>query len=186
MEGVNMRRPFTIILTTIALIAAGAGTASAARSATPADPPPPIGHGGWVFQPAGPVDIPAGRVCDFGVHLEPLVNEVRVKVVQTYPDGSPEQALADGALIYQVVNAESGQSMTADASGRAVFEFFTDGSALWRVVGPILAGLSEGASNLPRGLFIIDGVYTVGFSPTNFITVTLTNGSVHNLCDDLA
>ena len=176
----------TTVLTTVAVLVGGAGAADAAvNPSSLTEPRPPIGRGGWEPDPAGPVDVAAGRLCDFAVHLDPIVNEVRVKVVQTYPDGSPKQALADGDLIYQVTNAGTGQSLQADAGGRAVFEFGTDGSMVWRVVGPVLAGLSEGSSNLPRGLYAIDGVYTIEFSPTGFKTITLTHGSVHNLCDDL-
>jgi hypothetical protein len=182
----HMRRIVTALLTTVVVLLGGAGAAGAAVGpADRADTPPPIGLGGWEPDPAGPVDVAAGRFCDFALHLDPTVNEVRVKVVQTYPDGSPKQALADGDLIYQVTNVDTGQSVTADASGRAVFEFGTDGSVLWRVVGPIIAGLAEGSSNLPRGLYTIDGVYTVAFSPTGFKTITLTHGTVHNICDDL-
>jgi hypothetical protein len=159
------------------------GAANAASN-TP-DPPPPIGLGGWEPDPAAPFNAVAGRFCDFAMHFDPLVNEVRIKVVQTYPDGSPKQALADGDLIYRITNTQTGSSLVADASGRAIFEFATDGSVLWRVVGPILAGFADGSSNLPRGLYAIDGVYTIAFSPTGFKTVTMTHGTVHNLCGDL-
>jgi hypothetical protein len=176
----NVRRILLSLFTTTAVLLGGAGAATAS------DPPPPIGHGGWEPDPAASFDAAAGRFCDFAMHFDPLVNEVRIKVVQTYPDGSPQQALADGDLIYRVTNSETGASLVADASGRAVFEYGTDGSVLWRVVGPILAGLADGSSDLPRGLYAIDGVYTVSFSPTGFKTITMTHGTVHNLCTDLA
>ena len=182
----HMRRIVTTLLATVVVLLGGAGAAAAAAGPSDrSDPPPPIGLGGWEPDPAGPVDVAAGRFCAFALHLDPIVNEVRVKVVQTYPDGSPKQALADGDLIYQVTNTDTGRTVQADASGRAVFEFGTDGSVLWRVVGPVIAGLAEGSSNLARGLYTIDGVYTVEFSPTGFKTITLTHGTIHNLCDDL-
>jgi hypothetical protein len=182
-----VRRILTALVTAAAVLLGGTGAAGAAVvSSSVTDQPPPIGRGGWEPDVAGPFDAPAGRFCDFAVHADPLVNEVRIKVVQTYPDGSPKQALADGDLTYRVANAETGRSVVADASARAVFEVGTDGSVLWRVVGPLVAALGEGSSNLPRGLYAIDGVYTVAFSPTGFRTVTLTHGSVHNLCADLA
>ena len=182
-----MRRILTALVATAAVLLVGAGAAGAAVTpSSVTDPPPPIGRGGWEPDIAGPFDAPAGRFCDFTIHADPLVNEVRIKVVQTYPDGSPKMALADGDLVYQVSNADTGSSVRADASGRAVFEFGTDGSMLWRVVGPIVAAFADGASNLPRGLYEIDGVYTVAFSPTGFKTVTMTHGTVHNLCDELS
>jgi len=42
-----------------------------------------------------------------------------------------------------------------------------------------------GASNIPRGVWTINGVYTIDFSTTNFKTVTIYRGGVHDVCADL-
>jgi hypothetical protein len=138
-----MRRLLAITLSVLALLAGAAVAAPADATMTPATGEgPPIGVGGWGPDQIGPFDGPAGLVCDFAVHWDVVENQVAVKIVQTYPDGSPQQALADGALFLRVSNAETGKSELADASGRATFEFGTDGSMLWRVVGPIIARLA--------------------------------------------
>ena len=41
------------------------------------------------------------------------------------------------------------------------------------------------AGNLPRGLFQVNGVYTVNFSDTGFKTVTMLFGTRHNVCTDI-
>jgi hypothetical protein len=111
---------------------------------------------------------------------------VRTKVVSTYPDGTPKRQLATGALLLNVGNPTTGATKVVDAGGSAVIDHGTDGSMLWHVVGPVIARLGAGTSNLPRGLYTIDGVYRVAFSPTGFKTITLTHGRIHDLCPDLA
>ena len=157
--------------------AAGPGSA---RSATAA------GLGGWVPAPTAPFDRAAGVLCDFAIHGEPVVDEVRVKTIATYPDGSPKEQLATGALTIRVTNTETGASTVADASGSALFVFGTDGSSTWYVVGPIVAGFRDNGGNLPRGFYKIDGVYTLAFSPTNVRTLTMIHGTVHDVCADIA
>jgi hypothetical protein len=182
-----VRRLVAISLGVLTMLAGVALAAPADAVMTPAPGDgPPVGVGGWNGEAIGPFDGPAGLVCDFAVHWDVVENQVAVKTVQTYPDGSPKQQIADGALLLNVSNADTGKSEIADASGRATFDIGTDGSQVWHVVGPIIARLPAGRSNLPRGLYTIDGIYTVTFTPGQPINITLTNGSMHNLCDDLA
>ena len=132
-----------------------------------------------------PYDAPAGLLCDFPIHWDIVVNQVRTKVVATYPDGSAKRQLAVGALFLRVSNVDTGANMLVDASGSAVINYGTDGSMRWFVVGPVIARLAAGTSNEPRGLYTINGVYRIAFSPTNFKTITLIHGTIHNLCPDL-
>ncbi len=53
------------------------------------------------------------------------------------------------------------------------------------MVGPVLLGFREGGGNLPRGLWVVDGVFTVEFGPTFVKTVTMIHGTEHNVCTDL-
>jgi hypothetical protein len=182
-----VRRSVTISLSVLTVLAGVALAAPAHAMLTPAPGHgPPVGIGGWNGEVIGPFDGPAGLVCDFAVHWDVVENQVAVKTVQTYPDGAPKQQIADGALLLNVSNADTGKSEIADASGRATFDIGTDGSQVWHVVGPIIARLPAGRSNLPRGLYTIEGIYTVTFLVGQPINITLINGSVHNLCDDLA
>lgn len=147
--------------------------------------PAGTGGSGWEPFPSPPLDLAAGAYCDFAVHGDPVVDEVRVKTIETFPDGSPRRQLATGALVYRLTNTATGATATADASGSAVFVFRADGSRTWHVAGPVLAAFREGASNIPRGLWTIDGIYDIDFSPANFKTVTLYHGRLHDVCADL-
>jgi hypothetical protein len=154
-----------------------------ACGAVPANASIPQPHDGWVPEQIPPFDAAAGVLCDFPVHYDVLVNHVRTKVVKTYPDGTPKRQLATGALLLHVINTDTGAGTMVDAGGSAAIDYGTDGSMLWHVVGPVIARLAEGTSNLPRGLYTIDGSYRIAFSPTGFKTIT--HGTVHDLCPDL-
>jgi len=139
----------------------------------------------WVPWPASPFDLAAGAYCEFAVHGDPIVAEVVTKTIEVYPDGSPKRELAKGPLIYRLTNTATGATTTADAGGSAVFDFYPDGSQTWHVIGPVLAAFKDGASNIPRGLWTINGIYEIHFSPTNFKTVTIRRGGLHDVCADL-
>ncbi|MGK5740465.1 hypothetical protein [Micromonospora sp. URMC 103] len=143
------------------------------------------GHGGWVPAPQEPFEQPAGARCDFAVRVEPVVDEVRKLVLDEYPDGSPRRELYTGALISEVTNLETGATTEVDASGTSLVEYGTDGSMTWYVTGPVLFGFRENGGTLPRGIWIIDGVYVVEFAPTLEKTVTMVHGTTHNVCTDL-
>lgn len=175
-----MRRTMIIALAAVAALLVAAAPASAG-----ADPAGVVVHRPWVPWPSSPIDLAAGAYCAFAVHAEPTVDEVRTKTILEYPDGSPKRELARGALMFRLTNTGTGVSTMADAGGSAVLDFFPDGSRRWRVVGPVLAAFQAGASNIPRGVWTINGVYTIDFSTTNFKTVTIYRGGVHDVCADL-
>jgi hypothetical protein len=175
-----------VLLTAAVPASAAAGTSASAG--TPAS----AGSGGdgeWIPAPAAPFDQAAGVTCDFPVHGEPIVDEVKKMVLATYPDGSPKQEIYTGALIIRVTNTATGASIDADASGAAVIDYKPGGtfatSSTWHVSGPVLVGFREGGGNLPRGLYILDGLYTIKFSETGFKTVKMSAGTADNICHDL-
>jgi hypothetical protein len=170
-----VRRIAVIALATVAAVLGAAAPADAA-----------VVHQPWVPWPQGSFDLPAGAYCDFAVHAEPVVDRVETKIVEVYPDGSPQKQLAKGALIIRVTDTENGTSTDVDASGDAVLDFYPDGSQTWHVVGPVLAGFKDGGGNIPRGLWKISGVYEVDFSPAGVKTVTIRRGGLHDVCADLA
>jgi hypothetical protein len=81
-------------------------------------------------------------------------------------------------------NTATGASTIADAGGSAIFDLFSDGSQTCHVVGPVLARFKDGAANIPRGVWTINGIYDVHLSPTGFKTVTIFRGGVHDVCAD--
>jgi hypothetical protein len=143
------------------------------------------GQRGWVRAPASTVDLPAGARCDFAIHSEPIVDEVQKLVLATHPDGSPKRELYMGDLILEVTNTETGAVTHADASGTAMIEYGTDDSMTWYVTGPVLIGFAANTGTLPRGLWIVDGQFTVEFTATFYKTITMVHGTTHNVCTDL-
>lgn len=157
-----------------------AGTGDTTAGDTTASTPP--AQQGWFPVPEGAFDEPAGARCDFAIHVQPLVSEVIGHVLLTYPDGTPKAVLYQGPLIVRVTNTSTGAYYDANAGGKAIIYFGTDGSMTWYVQGPTLIGFGPGAGNLPRGMYLIDGVYTVNFSATGYRTLTMVEGSAVNVC----
>lgn len=160
---------------------AAPAAASAAASGDEGD-----GDRGWRPVTYEPVDYPAGERCDFAFRTEPVHNEVMVKTVATYPDGSPKTELFKGALTVRVTNLETGASYDEDASGRSVARYAQDGAYTYYAVGPFLVGFEEGQGNLPRGEYVIDGVYTFAFDATGQRTVTwFGEKKLIDVCDQI-
>ncbi|MDT0445595.1 hypothetical protein [Streptomyces johnsoniae] len=135
---------------------------------------------GWEPAPSAPWDTAAGERCAFPVHGEPVVDEVVQLVLDTHPDGTPKRVVYRGDLVVRVTNTETGAAHDADASGTAVVDYRTDGSQFWSVLGPVLVGVEEG--NLDRGLYIVDGVYTLDIAADGYRTVTMATGATDDLC----
>ncbi|MFF8015798.1 hypothetical protein [Streptomyces sp. NPDC007929] len=172
------------LLAPLALTAALLGThpASAANAAAPQ----PVSADarsdaqGWEPAPSAPWDVGAGVRCDFPVHGEPVVDEVEQRVLSTHPDGTARWVAYRGDLVIRVTNTDTGASHDADASGSALVEYRDDGSQFWAVHGPVLVGLATG--NLPRGLYIIDGAYTMDIGTDGSKNIALTHATTDDLC----
>ncbi|GAA3831279.1 hypothetical protein ACFS5L_44105 [Streptomyces phyllanthi] len=190
-----MRRN-VVVLSALATLLLGAVPASAAPegpdgpvSAVSAGPVPDVPSGigigigkGWEPAPSAPWDVPAGVRCDFPVHGEPVVDEVVRRVLETHPDGSAKRVVYKGDLVVRVTHAGTGASYDADVSGTAVVDHRTDGSQFWSVLGPVLVGVGEGGGSLPRGLYVIDGAYTLDIDSTGYKTVTMAHGTQDDIC----
>ena len=178
-----MRRTLFVVLA--ALIATLAASSPALAGAGTGDGGHPVDRP-WVRFPSAPFDLAGGVYCAFPVHADPTVDEVFVKTIEEYADGTPKRQLAAGPLKFRMTNTVTGRSTVVDAGGSAVFDLFRDGSRTWHVIGPVLASFKDGSSNIGRGVWTINGIYTVHFSPTNFKTVTIIIGGIHDVCADLA
>jgi hypothetical protein len=177
-----MRKLLSLAAAASAAAVLFAAAPASAASASPAE-------GDWVPAPSAPWDQAAGVTCDFPIHGEPIVDEVKMKVLDTYPDGSSKREIYDGALIIRVTNTSTGASVDADASGTAVIDYKPGGSfaqsSTWHVAGPVLVGFRQNGGNLARGLYILDGLFTLTFSDTGYKTVKFRVGGADNICDDL-
>jgi hypothetical protein len=143
---------------------------------------PAAAASGWLPAPTPPLNYPAGAVCDFPVHGEPVVEEVLTKVLQTYPDGSIHRDAFKGDLVVRMTNTTTGETYDADASGSAIVDHAPDGSQTWYAVGPVLAGFRAGLGNRPRGLYVIDGVYRLAIAASGYKTLTIVHGHADNVC----
>lgn len=184
-----MRRSLIAMLAAgsmLTLSPAAAGTVSAGDAPVTASPPTTQADG-WEPAPSEPWDVEAGVRCDFAIHGEPVVDEVRKLVLQTHPDGTPKRELYTGDLVVRITNVESGKSVDADAGGDAVMEYRSDGSmSRWYVHGPVLVGFGADAGNLPRGMWIVDGAFTIDFTPEGAKNITMAHGSQQNMCDAIS
>ncbi|WP_306673376.1 hypothetical protein [Streptomyces sp. UH6] len=117
---------------------------------------------------------------------EPVVDEVVRRVLETRPDGSVKRAAYTGDLVVRITHEETGKSYDADAGGSALVEYRADGSQLWAVLGPVLVGFAENGGTLGRGLYIVDGAYTMDISSTGQKTVTTAHATVDDLCARVA
>jgi hypothetical protein len=178
---------FRVVTTAVAVAAALVATAAPAGATTGdgAGPATAASHGGWTPVSIPPFDAAAGVLCAFPVHYEAIVNQARTKVVATYPDGSPKRELGTGALFLRLSNTDSGASTVVDTSDSVVIDYRTDGSRVMHTIGPVIALVREGTSNLARGIYAINGVARVEVSPTGFKTITLIHADIHSVCPDL-
>lgn len=166
--------------TVVALTAVAATTLMCAAPASATE----TGAGpGWKPAPSAPWDVAAGVRCDFPIHGEPVVDEVVQRVLSTHPDGSPKHVAYKGDLVVRVTNKKTGAAYDADVSGSALVDHRTDGSQFWSVLGPVLVGVGEDAGNLDRGLYVVDGVYTMDISSSGYKTVTMAHGSTTDICE---
>lgn len=138
---------------------------------------------GWTPAPTPPFDQAAGVTCDFPIHGRAIVDHVVTKVLTSYPDGSIKRDAYQGALVIRVTNTLTGAYYDADASGSAVVDHAPDGAQTWYVVGPVLAGFRTGKGNLPRGMYVLDGLYRLQISSAGYVTLTLARGHTDNICD---
>ncbi|MFF0433336.1 hypothetical protein ACFYU9_14050 [Streptomyces sp. NPDC004327] len=140
---------------------------------------------GWEPAPSPAWSYPAGARCDFAVQGAPVVDEVVRRTVGVQADGT-KLVEYKGDLVVRLLNSATGATYDADASGRALVALHPDRSQTWYVVGPILAGFGEGGGNVPRGLYTVDGAYTLEVSPTGYKTLTFLHGSADSLCEKVA
>jgi hypothetical protein len=159
----------------VAVVTLGTGPAAAAPTTTTAR----MGSG-WEPAPSAPWDVAAGERCAFPIHGEPIVDEVVRRELPPPAEGVTRSAYK-GDLVVRVTNKETGAHDDVDVSGSALVDAYASGAQFWRVVGPVLVGVGDG--NLARGMYVVDGVYTIGISPTGVKTVTGPVVATDSICD---
>ena len=128
--------------------------------------------------------FPAGVVCDFTVHIEPIVDK---EVTTTFFDssGNVTMVLITGDLVAQVSNVDKGTSLTVNTSGPGTITFLDDGTLVFDAVGSWL--IATFPTDSPASvMFLNQGhiVFTIG--PTGVLTVVSRVGRMQDLCAALA
>jgi len=128
--------------------------------------------------------FPAGVVCDFAVHIEPIIDK---EVTTTFFDsaGNVTMVLITGDLVTEVSNVDKGTSLTVNISGPATITFLDDGTLVFDAVGSWLVATFP-TDSPARVMFLNRGhiVFTIG--PTGVLTVVSRIGRVQDLCAALA
>lgn len=116
--------------------------------------------------------LPAPDYCAFDVQLTIVVNREYQTVFPVAPDGS-QKVLITGALVIQLTNLVTNETLVLNASGPAFFTFFADGSATLRGEGLSLVFVPGQGIVLDQGL-------------VDFDTGALLRGHSTDLCAALA
>ena len=183
-----MRRRILITAVTTVLLALG-GTTAQATAPVNVRPPGDLrtgSHDGWVPVPVPPVDRAAGVVCDFAVHGDPVVADLWMRILRKNPDGTTRSEAWTGPLVYRFTNQSTGTQVEADASGDGIRVFHADGSYTWFIHGGLVIAIPAGGGNRPRGLYAVDGTFTVTVTADHYQTLRLQHGTVRSLCPLLA
>lgn len=171
-----------MIVRTIACTAGTLALAATAAPAASADSPHP-----WVPYQGGDSVVPAGEVCSFELHLNVLEDKERYRVVETYADGSTRREEWTGQLILEFVNADTGQSVVRNTTGRGDFVYGQDGS--WSLVdigGHIVVGIHTDDAGEPGMYYLSGSGWEVSAGPDGVRTLTEGDGTIENICDTLS
>ena len=160
-------------------VVAAPAAASAGGAGVRAEPWRPVVQEEWT--------APAGRFCDFPLSLRVVSQDIRGRVLDRYDDGAVRVEEFAGPLVVDFVNGDTGASVRRDAGGRAVAEYRPDGRyRTYAMFGPVGLGMPDGATGLPKGYYVVDGLHVVEFAESGARTVTTAYGTEDNVCGDLA
>jgi hypothetical protein len=140
---------------------------------------------GWTRSPQPAFTTNDGDLCPFALGGEPLTDEVMVKTLATFPDGSPREQIYKGKLVFRFTNLDSGASVVRDLSGDGLDVNGKDGSQIWTYIGPEAVAFFAG-DNVPAGLYVLNGFHVIYYSADGSTRrLTPTDGPMENLCDTL-
>ena len=99
-------------------------------------------------------ELPAGARCDFALRGEVLSGKERIRVLETYPDGSPRTYEIVGQLVVRYTNLATDESVVRNLTGTALQTVGTDGSFTLTLVGGHMA-VGFGENDDPSLAFLI-------------------------------
>ncbi len=175
----------TTALAGSALVIAAAGVVPAATADE--EEMSETGPSPWTPYQGSGFEVAAGEVCDFTLRGELLSDKERYRVAETYPDGSTWVEEWTGQLVFRFLNAETGESVRRNLTGRGDFIYHEDGSwSLVNVGGHIGVGLHPG-DDPGKGYYVISGAgYELSEDTAGHRTLTPGTGNAENICETLS
>ena len=162
-----------------------AATPAAAQSNTETATPVIPANSKWEPYRTSGFTAPAGLLCEFPLASEPLIDEERVAVLDTFDDGSPRKELYMGDLRVRYTNLDTGATVEVDLGGIAFVEYGADGSYVMTSIGPVGFGFRP-TDGYPAGMWTFDGYHQVYTAPQRaYREVLVDHGTEHNVCTDL-
>ena len=136
------------------------------------------------FLPEQGFSYPAGEVCAFPVRVDIVTNQQYV--THHYDEqGNLVSDSITGALVVQVTNTATGESVERNLAGYGVVDYHPDGSLTFSGNGHFLAGFH--ATDSPANqLLVFSGNTVVDISSTGRKTLVHTDGAAEDLCATLA
>lgn len=129
---------------------------------------------------------PAGRICDFEVHVDPIEDDERTRVLARHPDGKPMLQEFDGTLVMRFTNGTSGKSVVRDVTGYALVHTTDDGIRYTYYRGRAGVGVRVGNPTTPSGWYIMDGTFFVRATPDKQRDFLVQHGTMEDLVPILA
>lgn len=174
----RLRPAFAVAAVAVVAVAAATTPASAASQTSGPEPWESISQEEWT--------VPAGRYCDFPLHLDVLFDQERTRVLERYPDGAVKRREYIGALVTEFVNGDTGARHRVNASAQGVVDLRPDGS--WeRFAGHGPFGFGFRATDpYPRGYYILTGEHVIEIDPDGTKHMVVESGTEENVCVALA
>ncbi|MFF3866186.1 hypothetical protein [Micromonospora sp. NPDC001898] len=129
---------------------------------------------------------PAGRYCAFPLRVQVVSQDVRVRVVDRYPDGAVRREEFAGPLVVDFVDVSTGRMTRRDAGGSGAADYRPDGGWLrYTIVGPAGFGFRDG-DRYPQGYYLLDGLHVITFDAAGTRRMAVAVGKQDNVCQTLA
>ncbi|AKU18307.1 hypothetical protein [Luteipulveratus mongoliensis] len=142
-------------------------------------------HERWAPYVESALTLPAARYCGtFDLKSEPVIQDIRVKVLQRWDNGKPRQEKYVGPLIVRVTNLSTGASSHQNLSGHATVLYRADGTMeSYEMNGPVGMGFPAGSDGLSQGFYRLTGHHLVTFDADGTRHLALDHGAELNLCN---
>lgn len=188
------RRTIATAAATIGIALSGAATAAAVEQSTVTPPTStaPAAEPGWHAvdepwqpYPEGDLTLPAARYCgSFDLSLTAVRQDIKVKVLSRWDDGTARSETYSGQLISRATNLSSGSSTDLNFSGTAQTLYRPDGSlSVYTMRGPVGMGWpAGGGSELGQGFYQLNGYHEVEFGTDGVRRMLVDRGEEVNVC----